>query len=325
MNGDGNSGLIRWNRAKQAIKEAHSVDEVKLIRDRAEAMRAYAKQIGEGLTAQNRLAEIKIRAERHMGEMLAEAPKQHGSRPPDTGFHDGTPQTLSDIGVSKKQSHRWQTMAELPEERFEQHIAEIEQKSDELTSIGVLRLARKENRPTINSIQPLPEGVYDVVYADPPWKYDFSETESRAIETKYETMNLGRIKSLDIRDCFAENSVLFLWATAPKLLEALEVMRAWGFVYRTSAIWDKEIIGMGYWFRGQHELLLVGTKGSFSPPEEERRISSVIRERRREHSRKPVSIRKDIERMLPNGKGLEIFARPDSERSNYWTPWGLEI
>jgi len=74
--------------------------------------------------------------------------------------------------------------------------------------------------------------------------------------------------------------VLYLWATAPKLLEAIEVMKAWNFSYKTHAIWDKEKIGMGYWFRGQHELLLVGTKGHFSPPAASLRIPSVIREAR---------------------------------------------
>lgn len=53
-----------------------------------------------------------------------------------------------------------------------------------------------------------------------------------------------------------DNAVLYLWATAPKLLEALEVMRAWGFKYKTQAVWDKSWVGMGYWFRGQHEILL---------------------------------------------------------------------
>lgn len=77
-------------------------------------------------------------------------------------------------------------------------------------------------------------------------------------------MELEEIKTLSIPS--ADNAVLFLWATAPKLKEALEVMEAWGFEYRTNAVWDKEIIGMGYWFRGQHELLLVGVKGEFSPP-----------------------------------------------------------
>lgn len=99
---------------------------------------------------------------------------------------------------------------------------------------------------------------YEVIYADPPWRYDFSKSNSREIENQYPTMSVDEICSLKVPT--ADNAVLYLWATAPKLLEALRVMDAWGFEYKTNAVWDKQIIGMGYWFRGQHELLLVVEK-----------------------------------------------------------------
>ena len=92
---------------------------------------------------------------------------------------------------------------------------------------------------------------FEVVYADPPWRYDFSKSDSREIENQYPTMTVDEICALKIPS--AKNSVLYLWATAPKLREALQVMAAWGFEYKSHGIWDKEIIGMGYWFRGQHE------------------------------------------------------------------------
>src|SRR3990167_4109901 len=112
--------------------------------------------------------------------------------------------------------------------------------------------------------KPMAEKKYQVIYADPPWKYDHTTSNTRRIENHYPTMSLEAIKSLDVPS--DEDAVLYLWATAPKLQESLEVMKAWGFTYRSHMVWDKEIIGMGYWFRGQHELLLVGVKGSFSPP-----------------------------------------------------------
>ena len=94
-------------------------------------------------------------------------------------------------------------------------------------------------------------GKYQIIYADPPWRYDFSKSNSRKIENNYPTMELEEIKDFLIPA--DRNAVLYLWATAPKLKEALSVMESWGFTYKTHAIWDKEIIGMGYWFRGQHE------------------------------------------------------------------------
>lgn len=128
---------------------------------------------------------------------------------------------------------------------------------------------------------------YSIIYADPPWRYDFSKDNADKIENHYPTMTLNEIKRLPINLIAEENSVLFLWATAPKLEQALEVMKAWGFTYKTNACWDKEWIGMGYWFRGQHELLLVGTKGKFSPPIPKERISSIHREKKTKHSKKP--------------------------------------
>lgn len=167
---------------------------------------------------------------------------------------------------------------------------------------------------------PLPEGKYNVIYADPPWKYEFSETESRAIERKYPTMELEQIKTLN--PPISDNAVLYLWASAPKLEESLQVLNSWGFSYRTNAVWDKENIGMGYWFRGQHELLLVGAKGEVHVPSPHTRVSSVYREKRGEHSKKPEYYYEIIEKMYPQEKYLELFAR--NTRPN-WTSWGNEI
>jgi len=161
---------------------------------------------------------------------------------------------------------------------------------------------------------------YQVIYADPPWRYSFSKSDSRQIENQYKTMSLDDIKSLNVPS--EKDSVLYLWATAPKLLEALEVMKAWGFIYKTQAVWDKEIIGMGYWFRGQHEILLVGTKGKFSPPKQTLRISSVYRERRTKHSKKPNKIREMISFWYPCHSKLELFAR---EKVFGWNIWGNEV
>lgn len=148
---------------------------------------------------------------------------------------------------------------------------------------------------------------YQIIYADPPWRYDFAETDSRKIENQYPTMELEEIKNMYIPS--SDDCVLFLWATAPKIREALEVMNAWGFEYKTQMIWDKKIIGMGYWFRGQHEILMVGTKGNVFPPPQEKRISSIYREKRGKHSKKPDAIRRFIDGWYPNQRKLELFAR----------------
>jgi N6-adenosine-specific RNA methylase IME4 len=81
-------------------------------------------------------------------------------------------------------------------------------------------------------------GTYSVILADPPWRYDFAAAKNRTVEQHYPTMTLETIKAMKIPA--EDNAVLYLWATAPKLLEALEVLKAWGFSYKTQMVWDKE-------------------------------------------------------------------------------------
>lgn len=160
---------------------------------------------------------------------------------------------------------------------------------------------------------------YPVIYADPPWRYEHIETESRAIENQYPTMALDEIKALDLDAIALDDCVLFMWATSPKLGEAFEVLRAWGFKYRTCAVWDKQKIGMGYYFRQQHELLLVAVRGQPMTPAPANRPSSVLSFPRGEHSAKPVEVYELIEAMYPELPKLEMFCR--SPRDG-WGAWG---
>jgi len=184
-----------------------------------------------------------------------------------------------------------------------------------------LGIVKDPSDPMPVETPPLPEGKYNVIYADPPWEHD-NLTIRGAAQNHYQIMSLDDICELREKIPVAEDAVLLLWATAPMVRQAFTVIEAWGFEYRTHAVWDKEIIGIGWWFRNQHELLLVGRRGTFSPPEESNRFSSVIRSRRKSHSKKPVEVYEMIEQMYPDAKYLELFAR--SEREG-WTPWGNEM
>ena len=136
---------------------------------------------------------------------------------------------------------------------------------------------------------------------------NFSCNNRYRCEVHYPTMTTDDICELKVPS--EDNSVLFLWATAPKLLEALQVMKAWGFLYRTHFIWDKVMFGLGYWCRGQHELLLIGKKGNFSPPKNTMRIQSIIRIKKAEHSDKPDYVKAMIDKWYPNCSKLEMFSR----------------
>jgi ParB/RepB/Spo0J family partition protein len=165
---------------------------------------------------------------------------------------------------------------------------------------------------------PLPEGEFDVIYADPPWEYYLPLRGSP--DMHYKTMSTEEICRLKIPA--AEDAVLFLWATNPKLEDALTVMKAWGFQYKTNMVWVKDRIGTGYYFRGQHELLLVGTKGDMPTPLEEDRPPSVLYAPAGEHSEKPEAVYELIEKMYPNRRYLELFAR---KRRRGWTAWGDQL
>lgn len=165
-------------------------------------------------------------------------------------------------------------------------------------------------------------GRFPIIYADPPWEYEHVETESRAIENKYPTMSLDEIRALPVSDIATDDCVLFLWATSPKVAEAISVIEAWGFEYRTCMAWVKDKIGMGYFVRQQHEHLLIAKKGNPPMPEPSNRPPSVITAPRRKHSAKPAAFAEAIETMYPTLPKIELFAR--SARQG-WAVWGNEV
>lgn len=166
-------------------------------------------------------------------------------------------------------------------------------------------------------------GVYQCILADPPWRYEHARTTSRRVERHYPTMALEEIERLPVAQLAdPAGCVLFLWATNPKLPEALSVMRAWGFKYRTSAVWVKPQIGMGYYVRASHEPLLIGTRGDAHPPKPANRPRSVLIANRTAHSEKPDLWRARIEAMYPDARRVELFART---QRNGWDTWGDEV
>jgi len=160
---------------------------------------------------------------------------------------------------------------------------------------------------------------YSVIVADPAWEYDFSVSDSRKIDNNYLPTSIADMSRLKIPA--AEDCVLFMWATSPKLNIAFELLAAWGFEYKTCGIWVKDKIGMGYYFRQKHELILIATKGSLQLPDESKRPDSVFSAPRTEHSEKPEISYELIEQMYPEYNKLEMFARTSREG---WDSWGDE-
>lgn len=164
-------------------------------------------------------------------------------------------------------------------------------------------------------------GRYPIILADPPWRYDFSKDDADEIENQYPTQTIEEICAHPVVDVALDDCVLFLWTTSPKLEESFEVIKAWGFQYRTCAIWDKAWIGPGYYFRQRHELLLIATRGAVPVPRPADRPDSIFVEKRTEHSKKPELAYRLIESMYPELPKLELFARSAREG---WAAWGNE-
>ncbi len=235
--------------------------------------------------------------------------------------------TLAEAGIDKKLAHRARQLAVVPKPQFESMIGDWRERVADETERLTTNLVREGSRQQKADQRPhkaLPSGRYSLIYADPPWRYEGSASESRAIENQYPTMELEQIAALQICDLAADDCVLLLWAPPPKLEEALQVLNAWGFQYRTCGVWDKGKIGLGYWFRQQHELLLVGVRGEPKPPDPRNRQSSIVRAVRKGHSEKPVEVYILIEKMFPKygaRERIELFSR--SRRAG-WTMWGNE-
>jgi N6-adenosine-specific RNA methylase IME4 len=218
-----------------------------------------------------------------------------------------------------------QEVAYLPPQQAEALLNKAEQEGltvrELRTEVREIKQAitRDERNATIalNSM-----GRYAVVYADPPWRYDFAETDSREIENQYPTMSLEEICDLPVPEIAYEDAILFMWATAPKLEEAFTVLRAWGFSYKTNLVWVKDKIGMGYHARGQHEHILIAKRGNIPVPLPEVRPASVLHAPRTIHSRKPPEFYEVIERMYPDLPRIELFSRT---RREGWAAWGNEV
>lgn len=317
----GQHGLEVLEQAKVLLAQATSVGEVKNIRDTAEAMRVYAKQAKYGLELQNQAAEVKLRAERRCGQLLAA----------DERVGRGKSDTLSLLDIQRHQSSRWQRVASLNEDAFECYLADTALAGREVTTAGALKLAKQRlaAAPGLHVVEPLPEGVFSTITADPPWRYGNTSTRGAA-EDHYTTMSIEELCDLDVaREKSADQAHLYLWATAGHLPEAFKVMAAWGFIYKTYLVWVKPQMGMGNYFRVSTELVLFGIKGELGT--NSKSIKNYFEAPRGKHSAKPTVFHEIVEQSSP-GPYLELFSRCHAEQVLHgctcskcrlgWSVWG---
>lgn len=169
-------------------------------------------------------------------------------------------------------------------------------------------------------IASLPSGPFDVILADPPWRFSANSAArpGRTVHRHYPTMTVEEVAAMPVGDVAARAALLLLWTTAPLREATMHVPRAWGFRFKSELIWDKGKLGLGCWCRNEHETLLICTRGRFPCPRPLFPFS-ILRSPRREHSRKPDEVQDQLDALYGDRPRLEIFAR--QERPG-WTCWG---
>ena len=183
--------------------------------------------------------------------------------------------------------------------------------------------------------RPLTEGgqtikKYSIIYADPPWQYKVYSKKGagRSAESHYPTMSIEDIRALPVGELADRDCALFLWITFPMLLDALSVIKAWGFTYKTVAFaWVKQnkkadtlFWGMGYWTRANVELCILAAKGR--PRRKSAGVHQVVLAPVEEHSKKPDIVRDKIVTLMGDLPRIELFAR---QTPPGWDVWGNEV
>lgn len=168
---------------------------------------------------------------------------------------------------------------------------------------------------------------YQIIYADPPWNYKDKGCQG-TMANHYNGMDIEDIKKLKIKEISDKDCILFLWATYPMLKEAIEVIEAWGFKYKTIAFqWvklnkknGKPFYGLGRWTRGNTECCLLATKGK--PKRKSASVFQLVFSPIRKHSQKPDIVRDKIVELVGDLPRIELFAR---EKPEGWSVWGNEV
>ena len=349
------AALIHYDAACRAVAEAKSIDEVKDLHDKAEALRAYGRQ-AKNKTLEIDAAEIRLRAERRLGKLIGDqktrrglaAGGQYGGRTKIDGSRAEPsikPPTLAELGIDKKLSMRAQEIAALPEATFEEKLASWRERvgrENERVTVNLIKEYEKAQRREANQA-PIEGGgqvenllelarmgvTFSTIYADPPWEFaTWSDRgQDRSASQHYRVQTLDEIKAIPVAALAATDCILHLWCLSSMLPAALDIVAAWGFTFKkVGFIWNKlnpsgegRHMGNGKWTRDEAELCLLATRGA--PTRLNASVRQTFNSPITAHSEKPEEFRRRIER-LTAGPYLELYARRAIEG---WTVWGDQV
>jgi N6-adenosine-specific RNA methylase IME4 len=325
--------LVEWDKIRTQIEEAKDIQTLSSMSDSLEAMRVWAKQSKQSLEVQNKIAEYRLRIERKKGEWLKDnirVGNPSGSNQYTELSTVTTIPTLADIGISRDESSKAQMIAKLDNEQFENYIEETKATNKEVTLSEAVRLAKQIIREEkideqIEEIEKenleLPDGLFDVIVIDPPWNYGTKyspESPMSRVANPYPEMTQEQLLKIILPA--KDDCVLWLWTTNGFMKDAYELLEEWGFAPKTILTWNKVNFGIGYWLRNVTEHCILAVKGS--PVWTNKTYSTLLTEKRTEHSVKPESFYKMVDDICV-GRKLDYFARKKREE---WDVFGtLEL
>jgi len=322
--------LIKLDVARKALAAAKNIPDVKKLHDQARTAVEYYKRRREySHESAADAAELAIRAERRLGELLAAEGDRRGALAEKGRKSQGGTSLPLPEGISRSQSHRWQLVATVPTKDFEAHVESVREKQETVTTTGLVRLAKEQgrekrrdvNREKVqNATDPTLGGAkFATIVVDPPWDWgDEGDADQlgRARPT-YATKTLDEIRAHPIGELSDVDCHLYLWITNRSLPKGFDLLTSWGFRYITCLTWCKPSIGMGNYFRGSTEHVLFGVNGSQELKRKD--VGTWFQAPRgNQHSAKPNEFYTLVESCSP-GPYLDVFGRTTRDG---WTVWG---
>lgn len=265
--------------AATALAVATDFSEVKHVRDVAETIRTFYMKVGENLEEQNKATELKLRAERVLGQMLSSIELGQGKRTDLVADGDQVRdkrKTLRDLEIKKSQSSRWQMIASLSDDEFESYITENSSAKSELTTAGMLRYAKSLRRTVIEVACHQPEQPsariytsfdeavplipqFSCIYVNTPAIVACDDRSPDAVRTRFDAFDA--LAKLPVTNVSSPNAHLHLWVEDEQVADAIWLINQWGFTFVGCFVWVKPGIGHGRYWRRSHQLLFTGVRG----------------------------------------------------------------
>lgn len=307
---------------RQSLAIAETIEEIKLIGDAAAAYAELLRRQNVGYESQNKLGEFRVEVDAKKGEWLNKYYPHGGDEK--HKLSKLTNGKLRKMPVAPRESSDSRLLKAATDQQIKQaqeiiisrkQVVEPKKIANELRAKVKQEAIEQKIKDIEEGNLPEIDGLFDVVVIDPPWNYGRAyDPQGSRVASPYPEMSLSEIKSIELP--VKDDSILFLWTTHQFLPHSFDILQYWGFDYKATIVWDKEKLGMGHWVRMQCEFCLLAIKGE--PLWINTQHRDIIREPRRDHSRKPEQFYKIIDE-ITFGRKLDYFSRKTREG---WTAYG---